>query len=168
MQNRNITSVTASVPASVRTFEWNRNHHTVTLTDEDGGSVKLHAGGLLRGECTSCRSVVFATTHAGAMICPHCLAAVKWQWAKLQLAFLPEHESQFMGFDAPQVDSKPLTVMQRAWLVMYTAITRKAPKPSSAPSAEKAEHVPGVGGLPVHEADEETTDPGIAPRDGAE
>ncbi len=163
MKNEEIQNVKASLPSTVRRFTWVRNHHYVEMEDESGHTVKLHAGGVLRGECTKCHSVIFATTHQGAMICPHCLSPVKWQWSKIQLAFLPEEESKFHGFDAPQVDVKPLTVMQRAWLVFYAAITRQTPKAKSAPSPAAAEDVPGAFGAPLRD-DEETPVPGLEPR----
>lgn len=137
MKNRRIAGVSANLPPNIRAFTWVRNHHYVKLEDEQGNEVKLHAGGLLRGVCVSAsQHVVFAATHEGAMICPHCLSAVKWQWTKPQIAFVPEHEATFMGFDAPQIDQPPLSIMQRAWLVLYTAITKQAPKASSAPKDE--------------------------------
>lgn len=133
MKNKHITLVTAKLPASVRSFKWVRNHHYVQLEDEQDNKVKLHAGGILRGTCTACNQVNYAASHQGAMVCTHCLGAVKWQWTKPQIAFVPESESQFFGFDTPQDNKPPLSIMQRAWLVMYTAITKRAPKASSAP-----------------------------------
>ncbi len=151
MKNKRIVSVSASLPSTVRSFTWVRNHHYVQLEDEKGNTIKLHAGGVLRGECTECKAISFCTRHEGAMVCPHCLGKMSWEWSKIQLAFLPEHEAQFMGFDAPQIGKKPLTMMQRAWLVMYTAITKQAPKASSAPPITKSEVIPEPIG------DDETT-----------
>ncbi len=135
MQNKHIAAVTAKVPTSVRSFKWVRNHHYVEVEDEDGNKTKLHAGGMLRGVCTKCAEINYAATNQGAMVCTHCLAPVKWQWTKPQIAFIPEHEAQFFGFDTPQKGKPPLTIMQRAWLMLYTAITRETPKASSAPPA---------------------------------
>ncbi len=155
MKNLGITSVKAALPATVRRFSWTRNHHFLEIEDERGNKAKLHAGGLLRGECEGeSRHVVFAVTRDGAMVCGHCLSPVKWQWVRPQLAFLPEHEAMLMGFDTPDAEKPPLTAMQRAWLVFYTAITRRAPKAKSAPSPAAAEHVPGVAGAVM---DDETT-----------
>lgn len=159
MNNLGIVNVKAALPATVRRFSWTRNHHFVELEDEHGNTVKLHAGGVLRGECTACKSVVFATTHQGAMVCPHCLSAVKWAWSKIQLAFLPEEQAKFHGFDAPQVDVRPLTIMQRAWLVFYAAITKQTPGAKSAPPAAAAEIIPQPMG-----DDEPTPLPGVGPK----
>jgi hypothetical protein len=136
MKNKHITLVTTKLPANVRSFMWVRNHHYVQLEDEEGNTVKLHAGGLLRGVCTQCNEVNFASSNQGAMVCTHCLSPVQWQWTKPQIAFVPEHEAKFLGFDTPQIGKPPLSIMQRAWLVMYTAITKRAPKASSAPKEE--------------------------------
>lgn len=118
MKNRQIAALTAKLPANVRRFTWVRNHHYVEVEDEQGNKAKLHAGGLVRGECTKCKAVVFATRNEGAMVCPHCLSPVMWAWSKPQLAFLPEHEAQLMGFDAPSVNGAPLTWFQRAWIML--------------------------------------------------
>lgn len=100
MKNQNIISAKAHMPASIRKFSWTRNHHFIELEDEQGNTVKMLAGGILAGECTECKAAVIALQHSGSMRCTHCGGAVKWAWSKPQLAFIPEHESEFFGVDA--------------------------------------------------------------------
>lgn len=162
MQNKHIRTVTVSVPDTVRSSKWVRNHHYVELEDERGATIKLHAGGVLRGVCVDCKEVAFVMTEQGAMVCPHCTGKMKWAWNKLQLAFLPEEESRFRGFDAEGLTKRPLTRWQRAWLILYSAVTRNPPKASSAPKDDPTQDLP-VFPVPLGD-DEETPAPGIEPR----
>jgi hypothetical protein len=100
MKNTHIVSAKAHLPPTVRAFTWVRNHHFIELEDEHGNKSKMLAGGILAGECIECKAAVLALQHSGAMRCTHCSGAVKWQWSKPQLAFIPEHESEFFGVDA--------------------------------------------------------------------
>lgn len=75
-----------------------RNHY-VELTDDKGNAIRLTASGVLLGKCAECIEIVVALSNIGMMRCTHCGGAVKWQWAKPQLAFLPEEESKFLGWD---------------------------------------------------------------------
>lgn len=99
MENLHIASVKTFMPPSVRAVKWVRNHHFIELEDEHGNATKLLAGGVLLGECAACQAACIALQNNGKMRCTHCGGAVKWQWAKPQLAFIPEHESQFFGWD---------------------------------------------------------------------
>ncbi len=129
MQNKHIASVTANIPTSVRRFSWVRNHHYVELEDEQGNKAKLHAGGMLRGVCTKCNELNYAASNQGAMICTHCLGPVKWQWTKPQIAFMPEHEATFFGFDGPSASKPTLNIIQRFWLwLMLSTQSTKTPE----------------------------------------
>ncbi len=98
MNNTETRRVTASLPECVRSFAWIRNHHYVVLEDQEGNTTKLDATALLLGTCVECEEKVVALTNSGAMMCTHCGGCVKWAWSKPQLAFIPEHESKFMGW----------------------------------------------------------------------
>lgn len=101
MKNTEISSVRIVPPEGVRSFAWHRNHHFVELEDRDGNRTKLDAGGVIIGICDMCQARLIAFSHSGAMACTHCLSTnVKWAWMKPQLAFIPEQESQFMGWAA--------------------------------------------------------------------
>lgn len=102
MKNKRVASVSANLPSEIRSFMWVRNHHYVALKDIDGNEIKLDATTILLGECVdrTCGQRFAVFTNQGEMVCPHCKGAVKWLYARAQLAFIAEHESQFMGLEA--------------------------------------------------------------------
>lgn len=92
--------LTVVLPPSVKGVTYVKNHHYIELEDTAGNKIKLNASGILVGKCDECKTTVFALHNSGLMACTHCSGAVKWAWAKPQLAFVAEHESEFMGMDA--------------------------------------------------------------------
>lgn len=92
--------VVTDLPPQIKAFSYVKNHHFVALEDTDGNKTKLNASGVLIGDCVECKEKCIALTNTGNMTCTHCGGAVKWAWNKPQLAFIPEHESMFMGFAA--------------------------------------------------------------------
>jgi len=90
--------IVTSLPASVKGFHFVKNHHFVELEDSEGNKIKLNAAEILVGTCTGCTQQCVALVNSGAMMCTHCGGNVKWAWSRPQLAFIPEHESQFMGW----------------------------------------------------------------------
>lgn len=106
MKNGHVTKITARLPPNIKKFSWTRNHHFLELEDEKGNRTKLNASGVLIGSCLSCKERCLALTNQGNMSCTHCGGAVKWAWTKLQLAFIPEHESKFMGIHEPPRNKK--------------------------------------------------------------
>ena len=106
MKNQSIARISTHLPATVRSFTWVRNHHYVELEDVDGERTRLDATTILLGDCTVCKERVVALTNNGEMTCTHCRGAVKWRYARPQVAFIAEHESRFMGIDAPKNESE--------------------------------------------------------------
>lgn len=101
--------VTVNVPTAVKGFRFLKNHHFVELQDADGNKIVLDADTILLGDCTACQAKVAAFTNAGTMTCTHCGGAVKWRYVRPQLAFIAEHESKFMGWDAEPSETKKPT-----------------------------------------------------------
>lgn len=87
------------LPEKIHGVTYVTNTHFLKLHDDAEHELKLNAVGVLRGDCDDCKAELLALERSGDMVCTHCRSSsVKWRWLKLQLAFLPEHESQYMGF----------------------------------------------------------------------
>jgi len=104
--------ITTNLPDDVHGIVYVKNTHFIELEDDKGNRTKLNASGLLIGQCQECKERVVALTNQGKMTCTHCGSAVKWAWTRPQLAFVPEHESKFLGWDADknaaaEEDTKP-------------------------------------------------------------
>jgi hypothetical protein len=100
--------VRTSLPSSIRSFKYVKNHHYIELEDEHGNKIRLIAMSLLKGTCTHCNNDVYVKTRIGAMTCPHCLvASVNWVWGDAQLSFVPEKESAFVSTFPPPPMTAP-------------------------------------------------------------
>jgi hypothetical protein len=88
--------VTYNYPRGANTkFSYGPNHHYVDLEDEHGNKSHLPATDLMRCQCTSCKMVFWVHSNLGEMRCPHCMGVAKKVWGQLQIAFVPEAESEF-------------------------------------------------------------------------
>lgn len=89
--------VETDLPASCHSFEYVKNSHYIKLTDDDGNATKLVATSLRRGSCKTCHAVVYMESNHGSGRCPTCGGEIAWQWGSLQLCFVPEQPSNFVG-----------------------------------------------------------------------
>ena len=94
--------VSTDLPVEIHRFVYVKNHHFIELEDKEGNRTKLNASGILIGDCQSCKEKCIALTNNGNMACTHCGGPVKWAWNKPQLAFIPESESTFLGWNVKE------------------------------------------------------------------
>lgn len=76
-------------------FKYMPNHHYVELEDSDGNKAHLPAHGIMHHDCNACRAKWWTESNV-CSFCPSCGSQdVSKKWGRLQVAFMPEAETDF-------------------------------------------------------------------------
>jgi hypothetical protein len=83
------------LPRGLRGFRYVKNHHYLELEDEKGNELHLPAHGVMRHYCSGCKNRWWTESNV-CNFCPSCGGTdVEKSWGRLQVAFVPERESEF-------------------------------------------------------------------------
>ena len=87
--------IESDIPGSVKSMEYVRNCHYLTLKDPDGAKTTLVEKGLIRYLCVDCDYEFYSEPNR-ASHCPSCgRAELSQQWVRPQLSLVPEKATDF-------------------------------------------------------------------------
>jgi hypothetical protein len=100
--------VTYQLPPGIKGFHYAPNHHYVELEDETGKTLHMPAQGVMAHRCGTCQFVWWTGSNR-CSFCPSCASGeVQRVWGKMQIAFVPEEESDFKPPTPSLLPSEPL------------------------------------------------------------
>jgi len=87
--------LTASLPAGIKGFSYEKNSHWIEFRDEEGNATKLPATAVVLYECERCQTKALLLINHGTLPCMVCREPVEPAWRVPELAFVPERPSGF-------------------------------------------------------------------------
>lgn len=67
----------------------------IEISDDQGNKSRLDATSTMLCHCAHCASDFMVFKNSGRIMCPHCMGRSEATWGRLQIAFIPENESDF-------------------------------------------------------------------------